>query len=88
MLEGRNDNMAAVSRLKATKTLWGGVASILIGIALSIQGNVPVGLQLVSAGLLAIFVRDAIAKNPQEIVGIAKPVKPVMPTMPSVKARL
>ena len=45
-----------------TKTFWSGVASVFTGIGLMVAGEIPVGINAVVSGVLAICVRDGIAK--------------------------
>jgi len=46
-----------------TKSFWAGVGSIASGIGVIYAGSVPEGIQLIVAGITAIFLRDAIAKK-------------------------
>lgn len=51
-----------MSDLLKTKTFWGGIASVCTGIGLIVMGDVPSGANAIATGLLAIFVRDGVAK--------------------------
>jgi len=45
-----------------TKTFWGGLAAIATGVGLILTGDVPTGIQTIAGGVLAIFLRDGVAK--------------------------
>ena len=45
-----------------TKSFWAGMALILTGIGMVIAGDVPQGIQTIGAGIVTIFIRDAITK--------------------------
>jgi hypothetical protein len=45
-----------------SKTFWTGIASIVSGIILAIDGDYPQAAPLILGGLSAIFLRDAITK--------------------------
>lgn len=49
-------------RTVRTKTFWGGVAAIATGIGLMVSGAIPEGINAIMAGVLAIFIRDGVAK--------------------------
>jgi hypothetical protein len=51
-----------MQNLLKTKTFWGGIAAIATGIALTVGGNVPEGINAIVTGLLAIFMRNGIGK--------------------------
>jgi len=50
-----------------TKTFWSGVASITTGIGLIACGNLPEGVQMIGAGIVAICLRDAVKKTEKRI---------------------
>jgi hypothetical protein len=45
-----------------TKTFWAGLASIMTGIGLIVNGELATGLELVAGGIVAITLRDGIRK--------------------------
>lgn len=47
-----------------TKSFWGGLAAVITGIGLIVAGDLPTGVQTIAGGILAIFIRDGIAKRP------------------------
>ena len=49
-----------MTSLLKTKTLWGGIASIITGTGLIAAGDIPNGVNTIALGLVAIFLRDAI----------------------------
>lgn len=61
----RQKNM--FSRLLKTKTFWTAVGSIASGAILCAAQDYAQGVPLIIAGLMAIFVRDAIAKLPDAL---------------------
>jgi TM2 domain-containing membrane protein YozV len=46
-----------------SKSFWAGLGLILSGAGMIYMGNIPEGIQTIGAGLVTIFLRDAIAKN-------------------------
>ena len=46
-----------------SKTFWAGLASIAGGVAIAINGDLEAGFQLVTTGLIGIFIKDAIIKK-------------------------
>ena len=45
-----------------TKTFWGGVSLVAIGVGCIVTGNVSEGLISIGQGLTAIFIRHSISK--------------------------
>lgn len=52
--------------LLKSKASWTGVVSVGAGVFLCLRGHMDTGLQLISTGLAAIFLRDAIAKPKEQ----------------------
>lgn len=52
-----------MKELLKSKTFWTGIASVIGGVALILTGDKDTGLQMVSAGLLAIFLRNGMNKK-------------------------
>jgi len=48
-----------------TKTFWGGLAAIATGVGLIIAGAIPEGIQTITTGALAVFLRLGILKRPR-----------------------
>ena len=46
-----------------SKAFWTGVAAIVTGVGLLIQGDQTTGVQTIFGGLATIFIRDAIANK-------------------------
>jgi hypothetical protein len=55
--------MSKTGSIIKTKTFWGGVAMIMTGVGLVVTGDVPEGVQTIGAGIVAIFMRQAIGKS-------------------------
>lgn len=43
------------------KTFWGGLAAVLTGVGLIVNGEPAAGVQTIATGVLAIFLRDGMA---------------------------
>jgi len=52
-----------LSRLLKTKTLYASIAGIATGIGLIVSHDVPNGVQCIIAAILALCVRDGVAKT-------------------------
>ena len=52
--------------LLKTKTFWGGVSAIFIGVGMIYTGNPVEGMQTICGGLAAIFLRDGIRKGAKD----------------------
>jgi len=48
--------------LLKTKTFWGGIAAIVTGVGLIVAGDVPSGINAIITGVVAVFIRDGVAK--------------------------
>jgi len=57
MTEG--ENMAAWYRQKTT---WTGISAVVTGVGLMVAGEMSAGIQAVTTGFVAIFLRQGIAK--------------------------
>jgi len=52
-----------LSRLLKTKTLYASLAGIFTGVGLIVAHDVPNGVQCIIAALLALCIRDGVAKT-------------------------
>ena len=46
-----------------SKTFWAGLATIVTGVGLILNGDIATGAQTITAGILAVFLRDAISTS-------------------------
>lgn len=51
-----------MKELFSSKTFWIGIATVVAGIVLILNGKREDGIQLISTGLMAIFLRNGINK--------------------------
>jgi len=52
-----------IKTLLTSKTFWTGIATVIFGVATVINGNTDQGVQLISTGLIAIFLKHAVEKG-------------------------
>ena len=55
--------MIMLKDLVKTKTFWGGIASIATGIGMIVSGDTEQGIQMITLGIISIFLRDAVRKG-------------------------